>query len=158
MHADRDLRKASGCHKQAFLGAFFYCKRKTNNVAKGYPTSSCGDNLNGRKRTTNRPQTGDQVRPSAEEDGKDSDRVENRQEEKVIFGRETKGRRGKGVTIISDLPLNEHDLTELAAKLKQRLGTGGTVKDGRIDIQGDHRDRIVVELEGMGYRVKRVGG
>jgi translation initiation factor 1 len=76
----------------------------------------------------------------------------------VRVGRATKGRRGKGVTIISDLPLNEGDLAELATKLKQRLGTGGTVKDGQIEIQGDHRDRIVTELEGMGYRVKRVGG
>ena len=49
-------------------------------------------------------------------------------------------------------------VTELAAKLKTRLGTGGTVKDGRIEIQGDHRDRIVQELEGMGYQVKRAGG
>ena len=65
----------------------------------------------------------------------------------VRVGRETKGRRGKGVTIISDLPLNEDGLAELAAKLKQRLGTGGTVKEGRIEIQGDHRDRIVEELE-----------
>jgi predicted translation initiation factor SUI1 len=62
------------------------------------------------------------------------------------------------VTIISDLPLDERGLTELAAWLKQRLGTGGTVKDGRVEIQGDHRDRIVQELEGMGYRVKRAGG
>jgi len=61
----------------------------------------------------------------------------------VRVGRETKGRRGKGVTIISDLPLNENGLTELATKLKTRLGTGGTVKDGRIEIQGDHRDRVV---------------
>ncbi len=76
----------------------------------------------------------------------------------VRVGRETKGRRGKGVTIISDLPLDETRLTELAAKLKTRLGTGGTVKDGRIEIQGDHRDRIVQELEGLGYRVKRAGG
>ena len=76
----------------------------------------------------------------------------------VRVGRETKGRRGKGVTIISDLPLNEGGLGELAAKLKQRLGTGGTTKEGRIEIQGDHRDRIVAELEGLGYRVKRVGG
>jgi translation initiation factor 1 len=76
----------------------------------------------------------------------------------VRVGRETKGRRGKGVTTVSDLPLNESDLAELAAKLKTRLGTGGTIKDGRIEIQGDQRDRIVVELEGMGYRVKRVGG
>jgi translation initiation factor 1 len=76
----------------------------------------------------------------------------------VRVGRETKGRRGKGVTTIMDLPMNECGLLELAAKLKQRLGTGGTVKDKRIEIQGDHRDRIVEELEGMGYRVKRAGG
>lgn len=76
----------------------------------------------------------------------------------VKVGRETKGRGGKGVTIISDLPMDEKGLTELAAKLKTKLGTGGTVKDGRIEIQGDQRDRIVQELEGMGYRAKRVGG
>jgi translation initiation factor 1 len=76
----------------------------------------------------------------------------------VRVGRETKGRGGKGVTIISDLPLNETDLAELAAKLKSRLGTGGTVKDGKIEIQGDQRDRIVTELERLGYRVKRAGG
>jgi translation initiation factor 1 len=73
-------------------------------------------------------------------------------------GRETKGRAGKGVTVICDLQLDGKGLTELATKLKTRLGTGGTVKDGRIEIQGDHRDRIVQELEGMGYRVKRAGG
>ena len=76
----------------------------------------------------------------------------------VRVGRETKGRGGKGVTIISDLPLDESGLTELASKLKTRLGTGGTVKDGRIEIQGDHRERIVAELEGMGYRAKKAGG
>jgi translation initiation factor 1 len=76
----------------------------------------------------------------------------------IRVGRETKGRGGKGVTIISDLPLDEKGLTDLATKLKSRLGTGGTVKDGRIEIQGDQRDRIVQELEGMGYRAKRAGG
>lgn len=76
----------------------------------------------------------------------------------VRVSRETKGRRGKGVTIVSDLPLNEADLSELATKLKNLLGTGGTVKDGRIEIQGDHRDRIVAELEALGYRAKRAGG
>ena len=76
----------------------------------------------------------------------------------VRVGRETKGRRGKGVTIVSDLPLDENGLAELAVKLKTRLGTGGTVKEGRIEIQGDQRDRIVTELEGMGYKVKRAGG
>jgi translation initiation factor 1 len=76
----------------------------------------------------------------------------------VRVGRETKGRRGKGVTTVSDLPLDESDLLDLAARLKQRLGTGGTIKDGRIEIQGDQRDRVVAELEGLGYRAKRAGG
>jgi translation initiation factor 1 len=76
----------------------------------------------------------------------------------VKVGRETKGRGGKGVTIISDLPLDENGLAELAAKLKTRLGTGGTVKDKKIEIQGDQRDRIIQELEGIGYKAKRVGG
>jgi translation initiation factor 1 len=73
-------------------------------------------------------------------------------------GRETAGRRGKGVTTIFDVPLDEEGLLELAAKLKQRCGTGGTVKDGRIEIQGDQRERIVAELEKLGFKVKRVGG
>jgi predicted translation initiation factor SUI1 len=76
----------------------------------------------------------------------------------VRVGRETKGRRGKGVTIVTDVPLDETGLHDLAAKLKQSCGTGGTVKDGRVEIQGDQRERLVVELERMGYRVKRVGG
>ena len=76
----------------------------------------------------------------------------------VRVGRETKGRRGKGVTTVSDVPLDEAGLEELAARLKQRCGTGGTVKDGRIEIQGDQRDRLADELEALGYRVKRVGG
>ena len=73
-------------------------------------------------------------------------------------GRETAGRRGKGVTTVFDLPLSDDAVRELATLLKQRCGTGGTVKDGRIEIQGDQRDRIVVELERLGYKVKRVGG
>ncbi len=73
-------------------------------------------------------------------------------------GRETAGRRGKGVTTVFDTPLNEDKLKDLAAILKQRCGTGGTVKDGKIEIQGDQRERIVAELEKLGYQVKRVGG
>jgi protein-tyrosine phosphatase len=73
-------------------------------------------------------------------------------------GRETAGRRGKGVTTVFDMPLDEQGLKELATTLKQRCGTGGTVKDGRIEIQGDQRERIVAELEKLGYKVKRVGG
>jgi predicted translation initiation factor SUI1 len=76
----------------------------------------------------------------------------------VKVGRETAGRRGKGVTTVFDVPLGESGLRELAATLKQRCGTGGTVKDGRIEVQGDQRERIVGELEKLGYRVKRVGG
>jgi low molecular weight protein-tyrosine phosphatase len=76
----------------------------------------------------------------------------------VRLGRETKGRRGKGVTTVSDLPLDEAGLLELAATLKQRYGTGGTVRDGTIEIQGDQRDRLAAVLVGMGYRVKQVGG
>jgi protein-tyrosine phosphatase len=76
----------------------------------------------------------------------------------VRLGRETKGRRGKGVTTVSDVPLDEDGLLELATRLKDRCGTGGTVKDGRIEIQGDQRDRLAAVLEGMGYRIKRVGG
>jgi predicted translation initiation factor SUI1 len=73
-------------------------------------------------------------------------------------GRETAGRRGKGVTTVFDVPLDESGIKELAALLKQRCGTGGTVKDGRIEIQGEQRERIVAELEKLGYKVKRVGG
>jgi protein-tyrosine phosphatase len=73
-------------------------------------------------------------------------------------GRETAGRRGKGVTTVFDLPLDDDGVRELAALLKQRCGTGGTVKDGRIEIQGDQRERIVAELEKLGYLIKRVGG
>jgi predicted translation initiation factor SUI1 len=76
----------------------------------------------------------------------------------VHLGRETKGRRGKGVTTVSEVPLDDAALLELATTLKQRCGTGGTVKDGVIEIQGDQRDRLAAVLEGMGYRVKRVGG
>ncbi len=73
-------------------------------------------------------------------------------------GRETSGRRGKGVTTVFDLTLDDDGVRELAALLKQRCGTGGTVKGGRIEIQGDQRERVAAELERLGYKVKRVGG
>ncbi|MFO0803696.1 MAG: hypothetical protein U0791_11340 [Gemmataceae bacterium] len=73
-------------------------------------------------------------------------------------GRETAGRRGKGVTTVFDIPLGEAEIRDLAATLKQKCGTGGTVKDRRIEIQGDQRERIVAELEKLGYTVKRAGG
>lgn len=76
----------------------------------------------------------------------------------VKLSRETAGRKGKGVTVVSELPLTEDQLKELATKLKNLCGTGGTAKDGRIEIQGDHRDRLAAELERLGYKVKRAGG
>ena len=62
------------------------------------------------------------------------------------------------MTTVFDLPLDDDAVRQLAALLKQRCRTGGTVKDGRIEIQGDQRERIVTELEKLGYKVKRVGG
>lgn len=76
----------------------------------------------------------------------------------VRVGRETKGRGGKTVTVITGVPLDDPGLKELATALKKKSGTGGTLKDGVIEIQGDHRDLIVAELEKKGYRVKKAGG
>jgi len=76
----------------------------------------------------------------------------------VRVSRETKGRKGKGVTLITGLPHNMDDLRDLAKQLKQKCGSGGTVKDGVIEIQGDHRDMLVDELTKQGHTVKRSGG
>lgn len=76
----------------------------------------------------------------------------------VRVGRETKGRKGKGVTVVTGLPLRGRELDELASRLKKRCGSGGTVRDETVEIQGDHRDAIVGELEKLGYRPKKAGG
>ncbi len=76
----------------------------------------------------------------------------------VRVARETKGRKGKGVTVIAGLPLDQKGLQGLAKELKRRCGAGGTVKSGTIEIQGDHRDLLVEVLRGRGYSVKRAGG
>ena len=76
----------------------------------------------------------------------------------VRVSRDVAGRKGKGVSVVSGLPLGPPELEALAADLKRRCGSGGTVRDGRIEIQGEHRQRIVAELEGLGYKVKRAGG
>jgi translation initiation factor 1 len=73
-------------------------------------------------------------------------------------GRQTKGRKGKGVTVITGVPLSTAELKELGKALKKLCGSGGTVKDGVIEIQGDHRDRLVEELTRRGWTVKRSGG
>ena len=76
----------------------------------------------------------------------------------VRVGRSTKGRKGKGVTVVTGIPLDTVPLKELAKTLKQKCGSGGTVKSGMIEIQGDHRDALIAELENRGYTVRRLGG
>jgi len=72
--------------------------------------------------------------------------------------REKKGRRGKTVTVIMELKLTPEDMKALGKDLKKKCGTGGVVKDGNIEIQGDHRQKVADELQKMGYRTKFVGG
>ena len=76
----------------------------------------------------------------------------------VRVGRETKGRKGAGVTVISGIPVQPDALAKLAKQFKQKCGTGGTVKNGVIEIQGDQRDTLMAELTKLGYTVKRSGG
>lgn len=76
----------------------------------------------------------------------------------VRVSRETKGRKGSGVTLISGIIAPEEELKRIAAELKKKCGAGGALKDGVIEIQGEQRDKLVIELEKMGYRVKRAGG
>ena len=76
----------------------------------------------------------------------------------VRVGRETKGRKGKGVTVVTGVPLKGAALDELGSRLKRLCGSGGTVKDGVIEVQGDHRDALVAELAKHGWTVKRSGG
>jgi len=76
----------------------------------------------------------------------------------VRVSRETQGRKGKGVTVVTGLGLGEAELQALATELKKRCGSGGSVENGRIEIQGDHRDRLVEELTKRGWKAKRAGG
>jgi len=76
----------------------------------------------------------------------------------VRVSRETKGRKGKGVTLVTGVPLDENKLRNLAKQLKRLCGAGGTLKDRVIEIQGDHRDIVIAELQKQGYTVKRAGG
>ncbi len=77
---------------------------------------------------------------------------------KVRVAREVAGRGGKGATVITGLPLGADALEALAKDLKRACGAGGAAKDGRIEIQGEHRDRLVAELVKLGYDAKRAGG
>ena len=76
----------------------------------------------------------------------------------VRVSRETKGRAGKGVTLVKGLALDAAALTALAKQLKAACGSGGTAKDGVIEVQGDHCDRVIESLRKSGHTVKRAGG
>jgi translation initiation factor 1 len=77
---------------------------------------------------------------------------------RVRVGREVAGRAGKGVSVITGLPLEAAALEALATRLKKLCGAGGAVKNGVIEIQGDHRARLVSELLKLGYAAKQAGG
>jgi translation initiation factor 1 len=77
---------------------------------------------------------------------------------RVRVGREVAGRGGKGVSVITGLPVAGEELEGLATRLKKLCGAGGAVRDGTIEIQGDHRDRLVAELQKLGFAAKRSGG
>jgi translation initiation factor 1 len=76
----------------------------------------------------------------------------------VRVARAVAGRGGKAVSVITGLPLDEAALAQLAAELKRRCGSGGTVREGAIEIQGEHRDTLVAELKKRGYDARRSGG
>jgi len=76
----------------------------------------------------------------------------------VRIAREVKGRRGKAVTVVRGLDLAAADLADLASDLKRACGTGGSVKDGAIEVQGDKRDQVAELLRERGFRVKLAGG
>ncbi len=78
--------------------------------------------------------------------------------ESIIVSRQTKGRKGAGVTLISGLPLSDAQLKALAKQLKAACGVGGSVRDGIIELQGDQRDKALVLLAQNGHQGKRSGG
>ena len=75
----------------------------------------------------------------------------------IRIQREVKGRKGKTVTTVSGLQINADELKNLATQLKRRCGTGGSVKDGVVIIQGDHRDTLITELKKRGFKAKIAG-
>jgi translation initiation factor 1 len=76
----------------------------------------------------------------------------------VRVSRETKGRAGKGVTLVKGLALDDAAMASLGKQLKTACGSGGTVKDGVIEVQGDHCERVMALLQAQGHKVKRAGG
>lgn len=77
---------------------------------------------------------------------------------KVLVQRETKGRKGKGVTIVKGIPLAEDEIKALAKKLKKVCGSGGTIKNGILEVQGDHCEQIIKYLSQYPWTIKRSGG
>lgn len=84
--------------------------------------------------------------------------IKNPAKQGVRICRESKGRGGKSVCVIVGLPLNNVELKVLHKKLKTQLGTGGAVKDGCIEIQGDHREKLLQLLDKEGFKAKLSGG
>ena len=80
------------------------------------------------------------------------------QQQTAYLHRDSSGRGGKAVTLVKNLVLSSEDLKNLAKKLKQDCGTGGTIKDGVIEIQGEQREKIADVLRKLGYKVKIAGG
>lgn len=76
----------------------------------------------------------------------------------IYLHRDSKGRGGSSVTLLKNLILSQEDMKKLAKRLKQICGSGGTVKEDIIEIQGEHREKIAEELKKMGYKVKIAGG
>jgi len=80
------------------------------------------------------------------------------QQQTAYLERDRKSRGGKTVTVVHNLQLTSEDLKALGKQLKTLCGSGGTIKDGTIEIQGDHRDKIAAELQKLGYKIKFKGG
>ena len=76
----------------------------------------------------------------------------------VRVGRETKGRKGAGVTVVTGLSMSESQLRDLLSACKKRLGCGGTLRDGVLEFQGEHRDALLAHLESIGIKAGRSGG
>lgn len=91
-------------------------------------------------------------------DSKDKQKIITKTDGIVRIRRETKGRKGKGMTTISGVDLPEKELKALCTRLKKLCGTGGAVKDGVLEIQGDNREKIKATLEQLGHNVKLAGG
>ena len=97
--------------------------------------------------------------PSARRKGKGPSKAQSPPADGVVrIQRETKGRKGKTATLVTGIPLDGPDLKAFAKRLKRRCGTGGSVKDGVIVIQGDHRETLLEEIREAGYPAKLAGG